>query len=120
MNVTNPDNNALALDRTVLANERTFQAWIRTGLSALAAGLGVAKFLQDTMPLWMLLIIATVLILLSIAAFLQASWRYTHLHLRMSELDVDATPLWLVNAISILLTMCSVLALLGVILIAFG
>lgn len=119
MNETNPDNNALALDRTVLANERTFQAWIRTGLSALAAGLGVAKFLQDTMPVWMLLAIAIVLILLSIAAFLQASWRYRHLHVRMADLDVDATPLWLVNTISGLLSVCSVLALLGVVLIAY-
>lgn len=115
-----PDNNALALDRTVLANERTFQAWIRTGLSALAAGLGVAKFLQDSLPIWMLLVIAIILILLSVAAFLQASWRYSHLHIRMAELDVDATPLWLVNTISGLLSACSVLALLGVILIAFN
>jgi len=115
-----PDTTALSLDRTVLANERTFQAWIRTGLSALAAGLGVAKFLQDTMPLWMLITIAVTLILLSIAAFLQASWRYTHLHVRMSDLDVDATPLWLVRTISFMLAGCSVLALLGVFLATFG
>ena len=114
-----PDTTALALDRTVLANERTFQAWIRTGLSALAAGLGVAKFLQDAMPLWMLLTIAVVLIVLSIAAFLQASWRYTHLHLRIADLDVDATPLWLVKMISFMLAGCSVLALFGIFLAAF-
>ncbi len=120
MDKTKPDNNALALDRTVLANERTFQAWIRTGLSALAAGLGIAKFLQDAMPLWMLMIIAVVLILLSVAAFIQASWRYTHLHIRMAKLDVDATPLWLVKTISGLLSLCSLLALLGVFIIAYG
>ena len=114
-----PDNNALALDRTILANERTFQAWIRTGLSALAAGLGTAKFLQDTMPLGMLLAIAVLLILLSLVAFFQASWRYRHLHIRMADLDVDATPLWLVRTISILLSVCSGLALVGVILLAF-
>jgi len=27
-----------AIDRTLLANERTYAAWIRTGLMALAAG----------------------------------------------------------------------------------
>ena len=31
-----------ALDRTVLANERTYAAWIRTGLGALVAGVGLA------------------------------------------------------------------------------
>ncbi len=46
-----PNNNALALDRTVLANERTYQAWIRTGLSIFVTGLGVAKFLKGEMPL---------------------------------------------------------------------
>ena len=30
-----------AIDRTVLANERTYTAWIRTGLTALAAGVAV-------------------------------------------------------------------------------
>lgn len=109
----NPDNNILAQDRTILANERTFQAWIRTGLSAFATGLGVANFLKDSMPLWMLLSIATILILLSIIAFLQATWRYNHLHMRMKGLDVDATPAWMVRAISFSLVACSVLALIG-------
>jgi putative membrane protein len=34
----------LALDRTHLANERTFAAWIRTGLSVGAVGIAVAHF----------------------------------------------------------------------------
>ena len=59
-----PDRNTLALDRTVLANERTYQAWLRTGLTALVSGLGVAKFLKDMMPLWMLVAVAMILILL--------------------------------------------------------
>ena len=32
--------------RTHLANERTFLAWLRTGLSMIALGLGAAQFLQ--------------------------------------------------------------------------
>jgi len=113
-----PDDNALALDRTVLANERTFQAWIRTGLSALAAGLGIANFLQGTIPQLILLTLATVMILLGILAFLQSSWRYTHLHIRMATLDVEATPTWMVKAISFSLVGCSLLALVSVFLMA--
>lgn len=33
--------------RTHLANERTYLAWLRSGLTALAVGLGIAKFLPD-------------------------------------------------------------------------
>lgn len=113
-----PDRNALALDRTILANERTYQAWLRTGLAALAAGLGVAKFLQDIMPVWMLLSVATILILLSAAAFLQAAWRYSHIHVRMEHLDIDAMPVWKVKTVSIALACCSIFALCGLLVTA--
>ena len=85
-------NNTLALDRERLANERTYQAWLRTGPSALV----------------------TIMISLSAVAFLQAAWRYAHLHVRMAHLDVDATPAWVVKVISISLVGCSGLALAGV------
>jgi len=115
--VCEPDTNSMALDRTVLANERTFQAWIRTGLAALVSGLGVAKFLRDVMPLSMLLILVSVLILFSMLAFLLSAWRYSHLHLRIEPLDIDATPLWLVRSISIVLASCSIFALVGLLIV---
>ncbi len=39
----------LALDRTVLANERTFLAWFRTAISMIAGGLAVVKFSNETL-----------------------------------------------------------------------
>lgn len=36
-----------ATRRTSLANERTYLAWLRSGLTAVAVGLGIAKFLPD-------------------------------------------------------------------------
>jgi len=114
LNNEKPNQQSMALDATVLANERTFQSWIRTGLAALASGLGVAKFFSESMPLWMLLTIATVLISLSIGAFILASWRYNNLHFRMQELDVDATPPWIVRVISFSLVGCSLLAFGGI------
>ncbi|VAW20370.1 hypothetical protein MNBD_ALPHA12-99, partial [hydrothermal vent metagenome] len=65
-----PSSNSLALDRTILANERTYQAWIRTGLALLVAGLGIFRFLQDELALWLLMSISMVLIVLSAMAFL--------------------------------------------------
>lgn len=42
----------LAMIRTVLANERSFSAWIRTGISSELIGLAVAKLLFDFQPEW--------------------------------------------------------------------
>jgi inner membrane protein YidH len=42
-----PDHRVDATRRTYLANERTYLAWLRSGLTALAVGLGVAKFIPD-------------------------------------------------------------------------
>ena len=108
-----PNRNALALDRTVLANERTYQAWLRTGLASFGAGLGIAKFLKGSMPSPIIIIIAIILILLSAVAFLQAAWRYCHLHLHTAHLDVDAMPTWKVKIFSTVLAGCSILALIG-------
>jgi putative membrane protein len=38
---------ALAYDRTHLANERTFAAWLRTGLSVAAGGIAVAHLVPE-------------------------------------------------------------------------
>jgi len=111
-----PDNNDLALDRTDLANERTYQAWLRTGLAALAAGLGIYKFMNDMMSLWILLTIVTILILFSVIAFLQAAWRYSHLHVSM----VDKVPSWIINLLSLLLAGCSLLALIDLLVTAMS
>ncbi len=101
----------LALDRTMLANERTYAAWLRTGLAALATGLAAAKFLTEVLPVWSIRMIATVLIGVSAAAFVLAAWRYRHLHIKVSHLDVDVIPLFIVRGISFVLACCSIVAL---------
>ncbi|VAW20244.1 hypothetical protein MNBD_ALPHA12-1516, partial [hydrothermal vent metagenome] len=84
-----------------------------TGLALLVAGLGIFRFLQDELALWLLMSISMVLIVLSAMAFLLAAWRYRHLHLRVSHLEVDFIPLWVVLGISAVLAASAVLALLG-------
>ena len=42
-----PERRIDAFRRTHLANERTYLAWLRSGLTAVAVGLGVAKILPD-------------------------------------------------------------------------
>jgi putative membrane protein len=65
----------LAGDRTVLAAERTYGAWVRTGLIALASGLGAKAGLKGIVPEWLILLDGTVLVLFSAFCFGAAIWR---------------------------------------------
>ena len=120
LEVKEPDRNSLALDRTVLANERTYQAWIRTGLAALISGLGIEKFLNDIEPVWPLMLVTIILIFFSASAFIISAWRYNHLHVQMAHLEVDLMPVWVVKTLSIFLSGCSLLALIDMILSSGG
>jgi inner membrane protein YidH len=64
-----------AADRTVLASERTYAAWVRTGLVSLAAGVGAKTSLGDVLPEWAILFNATLLVLFSGFCFAVAVWR---------------------------------------------
>ena len=66
----------LAADRTLLAAERTYAAWVRTGLFALASGIGARALLTGLMSEWMILADATALILFSVFCFGAAIWRH--------------------------------------------
>ena len=39
--------NSLALSRSVMANERTLLAYIRTGMTFIISGAGIIRFIQD-------------------------------------------------------------------------
>ncbi|RUM35666.1 MAG: hypothetical protein DSY57_06725 [Desulfobulbus sp.] len=106
-----PNNTTLALDRTILANERTYAAWIRTGFAALATGLGVERFMLNTIPLWSIHLIATLLLLFSAASFLLAGWRYHHLRIKLDNIDVDMVPMPVIRMISLTLAACSLIAI---------
>ncbi len=106
-----PDRNTLALDRTILANERTYAAWIRTGFASLATGLGVERFMLNTIPLWSIHSIATLLLLFSAASFILAGWRYHHLRLKLEDIDVDMVPTLVIRIISLTLAACALIAI---------
>ncbi len=113
-----PNNTTLALDRTILANERTYAAWIRTGFAALATGLGVERFMLNTIPLWSIHLIATLLLLFSAASFLLAGWRYHHLRIKLENIDVDMVPMPVIRIISLTLAACSLIAIMVLLKIA--
>lgn len=65
----------LAANRTVFAAERTYAAWVRTGLVALAAAVGAKTTLGDVLPEWGVLATGTVLALFGAFCFGAAVWR---------------------------------------------
>jgi|SRR4051812_35307889 putative membrane protein len=67
--------NQLAADRTVLAAERTYAAWVQLGLGALAAGIGAKKLLEGVIAEWMVIATASLLVLFSSFCFAAAVWR---------------------------------------------
>jgi len=63
-----------AEDRTVLANERTFAGWMRTGFASIAVGVGF-NLLTELEPVWVPKAIATAFLLIGIAIFIAAERR---------------------------------------------
>jgi putative membrane protein len=59
-----------------MASERTYAAWVRTGLLALAGGIG-AQALKEV-PNWLVLANGTLLIAFSLICFGAAVWRHFH------------------------------------------
>src|SRR5674536_117707 len=70
-----PQKNAsVHADRTLFAAERTYNAWVRTGLLALASGIGAKALLTGLVPDWLILANGSVLVLFSMFCFGAAVW----------------------------------------------
>jgi putative membrane protein len=110
----------LAEDRTVLANERTYTAWVRTGLAALAAGIGFERLLRGEVPQWIGIGIAVVLIGFAAAAFTLAAWRYSHHGMKLSRADVRGVPVPVLIVLSAAMVIAALLALAGMVALANG
>ena len=65
----------LAEDRTLLANERTYAGWLRTGLAAVGIGVGFHALFQRMEPAWVPRAIATLFLLVGLAVVVAAERR---------------------------------------------
>nr|WP_255448382.1 DUF202 domain-containing protein [Telmatospirillum sp. J64-1] len=97
-----------------MAAERTYSAWIRTGLAALVSGLGVERFLHEVLPFWALRASAVALIVFGIMTFLMAAWRYRKISDNLHGPDIGRLPPWLLVLLSSILAAAAMGALTGV------
>ncbi|MEG3086909.1 DUF202 domain-containing protein [Sphingomonas sp. PB4P5] len=65
----------MAANRTMLAIERTYAAWVRTGLAALASGVATCEFVDEAVPASIADAMASLLIVFSAFCFIAAVWR---------------------------------------------
>lgn len=98
----------------ILANERTYAAWVRTGLAAFVTGLGVEKFLGGVIPDPFIRITAIVMFFCSILFFTLSLWRFKHVAGHLASEKVYGAPLPILAVITLMLVIVVMLSLFGI------
>jgi putative membrane protein len=106
----------LAADRTIFAAERTYAAWVRTGLFALASGIGTRKLLEGITAEWIIYAAGALLVLFSAFCFAAAIWRQVHPGPPPPVPDARRIPPAVLILVNGFLILVSLAALLGVLL----
>ncbi|MEY1556359.1 YidH family protein [Yoonia sp. R2331] len=74
----------------MLANERTFAAWMRTGMACVAIAIGLKAIFGATEPTWMAKLVAEFFIVIAIVIFCTAAARSQKAQRRIEEHDATA------------------------------
>lgn len=82
-----------AEDRTVLANERTFAGWLRTGYAAIGIGLAFNALFGRVEPGWIAKLIATGFLLIAVMIFIGAERRASAVMARLHTHKVPSVKL---------------------------
>ncbi|HEV2132086.1 MAG TPA: DUF202 domain-containing protein [Longimicrobiaceae bacterium] len=101
-----------AQERTLLAKERTFSAWGRTGMSAMAVGLGIARLLATTENPWIARTIGAILIVTGGAIFALGFFSYRKALKQLADEGVRGMSIWAIGILTFGLMVSAVLALL--------
>ncbi len=100
---TNLNNLDLAVRRTRLAEERTYNAWLRTGMTTMGFGLVIARFFTAVGPVWLLNLLAAFFVMGGGVTILLAF----HAHYRQvktyGETEAIHTPVWMSGGLGVLL-----------------
>jgi putative membrane protein len=91
----------LAEDRTILASERTFASWLRTGLAAIGIALGFHALFGRIEPLWLPRAMATAFLLIAIMIFIAAERRACAVRARLHAHRVETIRITRIRLITI-------------------
>lgn len=101
---------AWAEDRTLMANERTYASWLRTGLALIGVALGLHALFGESSPAWLARALATGFLALAALVFLLA-WRQARRALqRLHAHSTTAQPGWHLGLLSVLLSAAAAIA----------
>lgn len=101
-----------AIDRTLMAEERTFSAWMRSGMAAIGAAVAIVKMLPSNGdPAWLVQSLGVVLIIVGAMAFAFGFWGYRAGARYWAGALPRAIPLWLMAVFTALLMIAALLAL---------
>ena len=93
-----------AEDRTMLANERTFAGWMRTGMACIGVALGLRAVFRSTDYPWLAKGVAEIFVACAILIFWSAVRKSRETQLRMQDHDVEAQPAYRMTILASLLT----------------
>jgi putative membrane protein len=96
------------------AAERTYAAWVRTGLLALASGIGAKALLTGLVPQWLVMATGSVLVLFSAFCFGAAIWRHLYPGAPPPRTDVPRIPAWVLIGLNGFLALVALAALVGI------
>jgi putative membrane protein len=80
-----------AEDRTLLANERTFAGWMRTGLGSLGIAIALHAVFSKFEPTWMAKSAATFFVVAALLIFWSAYKSSTQVYGQLDSHDVDVS-----------------------------
>ena len=101
-------------DRTLLAAERTYAAWVRTALAALAAGVGAAALVKQVLPKWVGQVTGTVLVAFAAFCLVAAVWRELRGTPPTPRPDIKPLPRAVLVPMNFLLLLVALAALVGI------
>ncbi len=100
----------LAMQRNVMANERTFSAWLRTGLALMVAAIALPRIIHFVNWAWTLKLIGLIFIAIAATVFIVAYWRYEAESKKLMCAGAVMTPAWLIKILTILLMITSIIS----------
>jgi putative membrane protein len=106
----------LASERNLLAAERTYSAWVRTALTTIGVGFGVAHLLTSIRPRWAALAIGATFVVVGVLILLLSYPEYLAILRQREATGHSRTPAWLAGLLVGAVVLATLLGLVVVLL----